>query len=141
MDPFPGKTHFQNKETSLGLLVQATRVDPQACYITCLEISPNRPEPTNSKMKNSHENLAKRWKFMHYLIPRKETRPENLTVNGNPSKTLGKATFPATWKARARKRRAGHPRGAPRNHNVISRKSLENERFPMSQQMAYGALR
>ena len=50
-------------------------------------------------------------------------------VIGNPLKTIEKSTFAATWKASARKRSDAPPCGAPRNHNAIPWKSLENHRF------------
>ncbi len=71
------------------------------------------------RKKTALENVGKQWENKHFATSKKKDKARNLTVIGNPSKSLGKPTFPATWKAGARKRSDAPARGAPRNHNAI----------------------
>ena len=84
-----------------------------SCHITCLEIGPNRPKHANAKKKTAPGNLAKTLENHAFPHAKKKTKPENLTVIGNPQKTLEKSTFAATWKASARKRSDAPPAARP----------------------------
>ncbi len=81
------------------------------------------------KKRTTLENVGKQRKNKHFATSKKKGNAKNLTVIGNPSKSLEKPTFSATWKAGARKRSDAPARGAPRNHSAIPWKPLENQWF------------